>query len=59
MSRETYNPDDNSERSHALAIKALREINIRRGQIAPSTPEERRWQQEGPVTPSELEAVRG
>jgi len=48
-----------SYRSHSLALKAWREQCIRRGQIAPSTPQERRWASEGPRKPSKLEAVRG
>jgi hypothetical protein len=46
-------------RSYSLALKAWREQCIRRGQIEPSTPQERRWASEGPVKPSELETVRG
>lgn len=52
-----YDPEDNSKRSWELAIKAWREICVRRGQIAPDTPEERQWQQEGPRRPSELSVV--
>lgn len=59
MTRDAHEKTGDSSESYTLAIKALREINIRRGQIAPSTPEEQRWASEGPVKPSELEAVRG
>lgn len=57
MSPADYDPAKNSERSYALAIKAKRELAIRRGQIAPSTPQERRWASEGPRDVSQLEAV--
>lgn len=56
---DAYDPDANSERSYRLAIAALREINIRKGQIKPETQEERQWASEGPVEPSRLEAARG
>lgn len=55
---EDYNPTLNSERSYALWLACAREIKIRAGQIAPSTPEEQRWAAEGPREPSELDSVR-
>jgi len=48
-----------SYRSWRLALTAWREQCIRRGQILPDTPEERRWASEGPREPSQLEAIRG
>jgi hypothetical protein len=48
-----------SERSHALAIKALREKLVRSGQIQPRPGDatEARWLKEGPRPFNELEAV--
>ena len=59
MARGRAEADRDSERSHALAIRALREVNIRAGRILPDTSnrEEVRWFNEGPVDPSMLEAA--
>ena len=57
--RDEPDRETDSYRSHSLALKAWREQCIRRGQIEPSTEQERRWVSEGPREPSELETVRG
>jgi hypothetical protein len=49
---------DDAFGSWEVGIAALREWNIRSGQIAPSTPEEEAWQREGPVPPEQLQAGR-
>lgn len=58
-----YDAADDSRRSYDLGIAALREICIRKGQVAPSEdPElrerELRWAAEGPVSNNQLETVR-
>ena len=47
--------------SYELAIKLLREKNIRAGNILPCSynPEEKRWAEEGPRDDRDLDTVRG
>lgn len=55
------NEETDGYRSYQLALRAVREQCIRRGQIKPdaSKPEEVRWSVEGEVPPNKLEAVSG
>lgn len=55
-----YNPLDNAFRCHSVAIAALREINIRRGNILPQPGDEteERWAKEGEVPVPKLESGR-
>ena len=53
-----YDPDDNSARGHELAIRAMREMRTRHGEIEASTPREREWQREGTVPVNMLDAVK-
>ena len=56
----SYDAADNSARCYELAIRAAREKCIRAGQILPRTGDatEKRWTEEGPRKPEELETVR-
>lgn len=57
----SYDPNHNSKASFDLAVRACREICIRRGQVQPDrgNPLEMRWQAEGEVPNNMLEACRG
>lgn len=56
----TFNSAEDGRRNYALAIAAMREQCIRRGQIKPdaANPDEVRWAREGEVCPSQLDAVK-
>lgn len=55
-----YDPDINGARCYDLAIRSLREINIRRGSILPEpgNDTEARWAREGERKPSQLDTAR-
>lgn len=55
----TYDPATNSRASYALALRACREIGIRRGTITPTTDTERQWACEGDCGVQKLETARG
>ena len=57
--KTAYDPADNSRRGYDLAIKAMREIRVRRNEIAPKTPQELEQQMTGPKPISQLDCVRG
>ena len=46
---DRYDPDANSARGYELAIRAMREMRIRSGELEASAPREREWQREGKV----------
>lgn len=55
---DDYNGARDGHDSYALAIRALREINVRAGRLAPRTDDERRQADSGPVPNDKLDAVR-
>jgi hypothetical protein len=55
---DRYDPDANGARGYELAIRAMREMRIRGGEIEASTPREWEWQREGMVPVSMLDTVK-
>lgn len=53
-----YCPHANSRASYDAAVRALREIAVRKGEAEPHDDTERRWAAEGPVPVEELETAR-
>lgn len=53
-----YCPHANSRASYDAAVRALREIAVRKGEAEPHDETERRWAAEGPVPVEKLETAR-
>lgn len=56
--RDQHEADDDSAKAYQLAVKAWREQSIRAGWIEPTTPQERKWKEAGPVASSQLDTVK-
>lgn len=52
-----YDGMEDGRKCYDLAIKALREMRMRDGRIAPRTPREREQARQGPVKSSNLDCV--